>query len=471
MTRIYRAFLGLTFIIAGAATSSPAQAVKLDVDFSTFAFDSANSLLEIYLAVGSNTLEYQQDSTGLLAFLPLYATLDHATVTNLLEGPADPIWSDSTLLQFSIPDSSTIAEGQHFLHQIRASVPPGEYVLEMTVPPVGNRTQIQSIKRDVLVPDYSGESVSISDITFATSVTKSVDRNDQFYKNGLSIRPNAHVLFGSNLPTVYYYFETYNAAAEDESTYNVYAFISQSSLPQPVPDLERRTVREARTPDAVVGGFDVSTLSSGSYMLNVVLLDEQNRSLAEQKRKFFVYNPGVAATRSTAAVDLAYETSLYASMTEDELDEQIDYARIIATDREDDALKSARNLDAKRDALLDFWTKRDPDPTTPINETREEYFSRIQYTRERYSNSHSEGWQTDRGRIYLKYGVPAHVNPHHYERNMAPYEIWEYDNIPGEGRSMFVFADVSGFSEFELIHSNVTGERKSMNWEQELRER
>ena len=51
---------------------------------------------------------------------------------------------------------------------------------------------------------------------------------------------------------------------------------------------------------------------------------------------------------------------------------------------------------------------------------------------------------------------------------MAPYEIWEYTNIPGEGRALFVFADVSGFSEFELIHSDVTGERQSANWRQEL---
>ena len=158
-------------------------------------------------------------------------------------------------------------------------------------------------------------------------------------------------------------------------------------------------------------------------------------------------------------------------MPNDELDEQIEYALVIATDREDKSLRRAKNEDAKREALLDFWSKRDPDPRTPINEVREEYFSRLQFARERYSNAHTPGWETDRGRVYLKYGMPGHVNPHHYEREMAPYEIWEYDNIPGEGNAMFVFADVSGFSEFELIHSSVTGERHSMDWQQELRER
>ncbi|HUF07755.1 MAG TPA: GWxTD domain-containing protein, partial [Rhodothermales bacterium] len=84
---------------------------------------------------------------------------------------------------------------------------------------------------------------------------------------------------------------------------------------------------------------------------------------------------------------------------------------------------------------------------------------------------HSEGWQTDRGRAYLKYGMPAHVSPHHYERGSVPYEIWEYDNIPGEGNAMFVFADVGGFHEFELIHSNVSGEPKSLDWRAEVQGR
>ena len=120
--------------------------------------------------------------------------------------------------------------------------------------------------------------------------------------------------------------------------------------------------------------FEVGTLPSGSYILNIVLLDAENRSVAQQTRKFFMYNPGVQEQVSGSAVDLAYETSYYASLSEDELDEQITYAVIIATDNEEDRLKSSRNLDAKREALLEFWSKRDPDPNTPINEVSRRVF-------------------------------------------------------------------------------------------------
>jgi hypothetical protein len=47
--------------------------------------------------------------------------------------------------------------------------------------------------------------------------------------------------------------------------------------------------------------------------------------------------------------------------------------------------------------------------------------------------------------------------------------VWEYNNIPGEGQAVFVFADQGNFGLFELIHSTVTGERRLANWMEELR--
>ena len=81
-----------------------------------------------------------------------------------------------------------------------------------------------------------------------------------------------------------------------------------------------------------------------------------------------------------------------------------------------------------------------------------------------------EGWKTDRGRAYIKYGSPSNIEPHLYDRGFKPYELWEYNNIPGAGHALFVFADLTAFGEFELIHSTVAGERKLVNWIDELSE-
>ncbi len=460
--------IGQTLVVFGQG-----KEVKVDLDFASFAWASDSTLLESYLAFGASSLDFQQDSTEFVSVLPVYLALRHATVTTLLETAPAPVWSDSAAFRFSVPDSSLLGPGQHFLQLVRAIVPPGEYQMVLTIPPnesTGRRRL--ELARDVVVPSYApGDGAKLSDIQMAASIKGSQDRSDQFYRNGLVIRPNPNLLYGSGLTSMFYYAEAYNMGeALDDSTYTVYAFISQASIPTPVSGLQRRTERAVRSPDVLVGSFDVGALASGSYLFNLVLLSPDNRAVVERSRKIFIYNPAVQQTQATPTVDIAYEASVYAGMTEDEVDEQIDYAKVIATEGEKAKLDRARGIDNEKQALLEFWKKRDPNPATPLNEFREEYFSRIQYAKDRYSSGHAEGWQTDRGHTYLKYGMPAHVSPHHYERGTKPYEIWEYDNIPGEGKAMFVFADVGGFNEFELIHSNVAGEPKSVDWRAEVRD-
>ena len=120
---------------------------------------------------------------------------------------------------------------------------------------------------------------------------------------------------------------------------------------------------------------------------------------------------------------------------------------------------------------MDFWSARDPNPRTPINEFQEDFNSRVTYSNDRYTTNYEEGWNTDRGRTLIKYGRPSAIEPHLYDRGYIPYELWEFNNIPGEGQALFVFADSDGFGMFEMIHSTVAGERKVPNWQDELVER
>ena len=216
-----------------------------------------------------------------------------------------------------------------------------------------------------------------------------------------------------------------------------------------------------------MGRFDVSDLPSGSYFLRLALLGEGNEAAVEQARKFFVYNPDVR--REVAGTETDFETSPYASMPAEEVAQALEHVRLIATDRERRRAERIQDLDEQRRFLRTFWQKRDEDPATPTNEGKEEFYRRLQYANERYSSRSSEGWQTDRGRVLIKYGLPAAVEPHLFDRGLAPHEIWVYNNIPGEGRALFVFADRDQLGTFELLHSTVAGERKMGDWQSELR--
>ena len=120
-------------------------------------------------------------------------------------------------LQFAVIDSSLITEEQVFLRQIRLTVVPGEYELQIVMPLPGQDPTQAS--RDVIIPDYDQqESCALSDITLASRIIPSEDREDPFYKNGLYIRPNASQLYGEGAARLYYYAEAYDTACAASDT-------------------------------------------------------------------------------------------------------------------------------------------------------------------------------------------------------------------------------------------------------------
>jgi len=145
------------------------------------------------------------------------------------------------------------------------------------------------------------------------------------------------------------------------------------------------------------------------------------------------------------------------------LDEDVSY---IITDEERKAFKVLKT-DEERDQFIEnFWLRRDPDPDTPENEYKEQYFERIQYANEKFSSG-IPGWKTDRGRIYIMFGKPDELESHPaggaYERpswegggstSTFPFETWWYRYIEGIGSDIEIeFVDPSGSGEYRIAQS------------------
>lgn len=465
--------LSLLLLVAGRGSAQPATAVQVNLDHATFAYDQNASLLELYLGFEAAALAFAQaDTAGFAATLPVDLVLRRSSQAALEGTPDEPVWQDSLLLRFDVPDTSRIEPGQQFIHQLRTAVAPGVYELTLVVPadPATGRAPLE-LRRDIAVPDFaSGDRVGLSDITLASSIQAAAGPGSPFYKNDLVIQPNVNQLYGKGLSQLFYYAEVYNPGrvVGQGGTYGLLAYVSEANRPQPIGELQRRLEREPRSPDVLVGSFDLSGLPSGAYFLRLVVLNPANEAVAEQSRKFFVYNPGVVQ-QQTIGIEPSFENSPYATMPAEEVQREMDYITIIAPDRDRRRIRSIQDLDERRRFLMEFWQRRDPVPSTPINEFKDEFMQRVQYANDRYSNSREQGWQTERGRTLIKYGLPTSIEPHLYDRGLAPHEIWSYNNIPGEGQAIFVFADRDGFGMFELIHSTVSGERSLPNWQQVLR--
>ena len=142
------------------------------------------------------------------------------------------------------------------------------------------------------------------------------------------------------------------------------------------------------------------------------------------------------------------------------LDEEVPY---IITSEERGAFKKLSTDDEREQFIEQFWERRNPNPGSPENEFKEEYYRRIAYANERFASG-IPGWRTDRGRIYIMYGPPDEDDDHPsgglYDRTPEegggttvtyPFETWRYRYIDGIGENiMLEFVDPSMTGEFHL---------------------
>jgi GWxTD domain-containing protein len=142
------------------------------------------------------------------------------------------------------------------------------------------------------------------------------------------------------------------------------------------------------------------------------------------------------------------------------LDEEVPY---IITNEERATFKKF-STDDEREAFIEgFWERRNPNPGSPENEFKEEYYRRIAYANEHYASG-IPGWKTDRGRIYIMYGPPDETESHPsggmYERpdsegggttSTYPFEQWRYRYIDGIGTNIILeFVDTTMSGEYRL---------------------
>ena len=121
--------------------------------------------------------------------------------------------------------------------------------------------------------------------------------------------------------------------------------------------------------------------------------------------------------------------------------------------------------------MENFWKERDPSPDSPFNEFKHEYLRRWQFVNDKFINesSNREGWQSDRGRIYLIHGTPTDIERYYGERSSKDHEIWIYEGDQ-YGVKQFVFADLTMRGRLILIHSESRNQQEVYNpdWRREI---
>ena len=294
---------------------------------------------------------------------------------------------------------------------------------------------------------------------------------------GYDMEPYINDFVPEHISQINYYYEIYNIDQELRDPY-VYTssfveVLETGEIIEKSRSFERHSV-EPFIP--IIGNIDISTLPSGNYNLVVEVYNKHNDKLLYRRVPFFRSNPSVNETT------LMPNEITFASQIKDEqkLTLYVEALAPIANEQERRTiyeLIKRPGVEEKQLFLYRFWTQREP---LNAESAWLEYRDRIDYVQKNFSWPKTEGIHTDRGRVYLQYGPPDFVRD---EKNYVsvrylneqghiyykPYQLWRYNNIPGDDiNRCFIFWDEfrSGF--YKLLNSNAKGEVREFDWERRL---
>ncbi len=436
----------------------PDSTLNFAVDVAQFRINDTLTLAEIYFAVPRSHLQFLAQGDSLEAGFEIEIGV-HREGRELVREK----WLSRTFAgsENEVRDSQTLFSLARF--QFRK----GEYVLLTRVR--DKNSDLYGEKAfPITIETFPADSLTISTLEFASEIKKDTAAS-VYSKNGYRVIPNPTALYGSGMPLLLFYAEIYNLSYPSEANYTTVCRVLDAAGVE----VKRFGVKEKRIAGrslVEISGFNVLSLQSGSYVLELEVRDQHNGASARRQKRFFVFRvqdqenltaKKYDSNRSYFVDALHY---YYKDKSEAALDEEFEAARWIATNKEID-IYSSLDLAGKRKFLANFWYEHDSDTTTVRNEFREDYLERVRYANSNFSGF-KIGSKTDRGRILLMYGKPDEIERFPSTANQRSYEIWNYYEL--EGGVIFVFVDIRGWGEYQLVHSTVRKELNDPEWQRWL---
>lgn len=447
--------LALIIVLLTPFLFSQQNGIGFEFDYSMFRFDSSSNYLEIYYSFSQSSLAVHNADSKQCVEAILHIEIQDTASKQVF---VNKDWK----IKNEIIDSSEENKNKLLIGVIGFNLPKGFYKCYIGGVDLTNQNRKKYYTEYFRVIPFKTNLISISDIQFASKIIQDSQSSESiFYKNKLEVIPIPNSVFGESQPALFYYSEIYNLLKDSKDkilklntiVYDSKGKLFYNKIKSLVGNVDSRVE---------VGAINVHKFPTESYTLHLILFDSTTNFKVSSAKKFFVYNPSIIDTLTNTGTKSEVLSSQFGIMSIEECDNLFSKSKYISTSQEIQQYGKLSTLEGKREFLFNFWKARDTEISTQRNEYLSEYLQRINYVNQKYSTFKKEGWKTDRGRIYLMHGEPSEIERFPNQVDTKPYEIWHYNQI--EGGVIFIFADITGFSEYTLVHSTLRGELRDDQW-------
>lgn len=437
-------------------------------NYKVFYVPGKGPMIETYLDFQGESVILQPDESGALIGQIEIILIFKSMITSEIVAYDKKVLATPPMSETDVVD---------FIDIQRFAIPAGMYEMEIQFVDLleekGNRiTSIQEITIPAMTAD-----MFFSDIQLISAFKKSGEQ-DIFTKSGYDIIPMVSDNFlNPNMSEVIIYGEFYGAdklGADD-------MFLLTSYIKDVDSGAEVESTRKyERRPTAEVSPFltriDITDLQDGRYELVVEARSKDQKLLASQAHFVARTHPGSMDQYTEITPEEAASSWVNRFRVKTEMLEHIRSLRPIASDAElfamDNTFTNASTLELSylQQFFYAFW------------ETREEndsegawlaYKEQVDIVQKEFGTRNKRGYETDRGRVYLKYGPPADITDRANEPSSYPYQIWRYYKADRWNNVKFIFYDPTLLaSDYELLHCDyIPGEIRNPQWKLLLEQR
>jgi GWxTD domain-containing protein len=429
-----------------------------DFDYAQFGYDTTNNYIEIYYSINQSALTVKQQDTSKYVEGKLIISIKDSTTGVAI---VDKQW----MLKYPVYGKLNTGM-ENLVGVLKFVLPEGVYKCNVSVIDQFNEKNVKTIAEILHVKPFEKDQLALSDLQLASRLLpNSSNTSSIFYKNTFEVTPIPTLVFGQNIPVVFYYYEVYEKNTNDiNSKLKLNCEVMNSK--GKVYYNNNRIISKGTATRAEVGSVPVVKFPTDSYLLKVTLLDSAQSLGRTTIKKFFIYNPGIKIIDTSGTQESVVLGSNFGLLSDEECNDIFAKSKYIATRNEIDQFSRLGNVEAKRNYLYGFWKKHAEGTEDQQGVSYKEYMQRVQESDERYGSLKKAGWKTDRGRVLMIYGEPSEIERYANSMDTKPYEIWHYNDL--QGGVTFDFADLYGFGDYPLLNSTARGEYQDANWQNRI---
>jgi GWxTD domain-containing protein len=430
-----------------------AQKMNFEFDYAQFGYDSLSNYIEFYYSFNQSDLQYVHTDT-----LGNVEGVLHIEIDDSVSG--EVIVDKNWLVSNVITDSLNL--NRSLIGLVGFVLKAGSYIVNVTGSDAIKSPNSRTIIEYLQVNPFLKINSALSDIQLASNIVPGSENTSSiFYKNTYEVTPLPAPICGENQPMLFYYTELYNLqGAEIESDLRIDELVVNSR--GQVVSMKSKKLNKSVDSRVEVGMVKAHKFPTDTYTLKIILVDSVLNHGVSSSKRFFIYNPSVVEADSFQQTISPVLSTTFGAMSEEELDDLFAKSKYIATGTEQDRYKALTTVEGKREFIYNFWKARDENTADEGNDYYMKYLERINESNAKFSAMGKDGWKTDRGRVYLIYGEPSEIERYPNQTETRPYEIWHYESI--EGGVEFIFGDLTGFSDYQLLHSTKRGELRDDYW-------